>query len=130
MKKKNNNKFNLPKTKKSNNKLYKSANNEFSTNLLAVKKFRNYFAARLRDIKADECCYNSLSFYLLGMKTSLNLKPNQMFLTTKYKVQAKYFKESELRAILQELCNLDYNFKSGKIDLQVGIETILCRYCS
>lgn len=62
--------------------------------------------------------------------TSLNLKPNQMFLTTKYKVQAKYFKESELRAILQELCNLDYNFKSGKIDLQVGIETILCRYCS
>ena len=40
MKKKNNNKFNLPKTKKSNNKLYKSANNEFSTNLLAVKKFR------------------------------------------------------------------------------------------
>lgn len=37
---KNNNKFNLPKVKKSNNKLYKSANNEFSTNLLAVKKFR------------------------------------------------------------------------------------------
>ena len=64
------------------------------------------------------------------LTTSLNLKPNQMFLTTKYKVQAKYFKESELRAILQELCNLDYNFKSGKIDLQVGIETILCRYCS
>ena len=42
---------------------------------VAVKKFRNYFAARLRDIKADECCYNSLSFYLLGMKTNLNLKP-------------------------------------------------------
>lgn len=64
------------------------------------------------------------------LTTSLKLKPNQMFLTTKYKVQSKYFKESDLRNILQDLCNLDYNFKSGKIDLQVGIETILCRYCS
>ena len=60
----------------------------------------------------------------------LNLKPNQMFLTTKYKVQSKYFKEAELRNILQELCDLDYKFKSGKIDLQIGMETILCRYCS
>ena len=52
---------------------------------VAVKKFRNYFAARLRDIKADECCYNSLSFYLLGMKTNLNLKPFHYayFYTTK-----------------------------------------------
>lgn len=64
------------------------------------------------------------------LASSLNLKPNQVFLTSKYKVQAKYFKENELRDILQELCDLDYNFKSGKIDLQVGIETILCRYCS
>lgn len=47
MKKKNNNKFNLTKTKKSNNKLYKSANNEFSTNLLAVKKFRIVLASLL-----------------------------------------------------------------------------------
>lgn len=47
MKKNNNNKFNLPKTKKSNNKLYKSANNEFSTNLLAVKKFRIVLASLL-----------------------------------------------------------------------------------
>mgnify|MGYP003377196556 FL=1 len=64
------------------------------------------------------------------LTTSLNLKPNQMFLTTKYKTQSKYFKENELRSILQELCDLDYNFKNGKIDLQVGIETVLCRYCS
>ena len=47
MKKKNNNKFNLPKTKKNNNKLYKSANNEFSTNLLAIKKFRIVLASLL-----------------------------------------------------------------------------------
>lgn len=61
---------------------------------------------------------------------SLNLKPNQMFLTTKYKVQSKYFEEKDLRNILQELCDLDYNFKNGRIDLQIGLETILCRYCS
>lgn len=64
------------------------------------------------------------------LTSSLNLKPNQAFLTTKYKVQSKYFNEKDLREILQELCDLDYNFKNGKIDLQVGIETILCRYCS
>ena len=64
------------------------------------------------------------------LAVSLNLKPNQMFLTTKYKVQSKYFNEKDLRDILQDLCDLDYNFKNGKIDLQVGIETTLCRYCS
>lgn len=64
------------------------------------------------------------------LASSLNLKPNQMFLTTKYKVQSKYFKENDLRAILQDLCDLDYNFKNGKIDLKVGLEAVLCRYCS
>lgn len=64
------------------------------------------------------------------LASSLNLKPNQMFLTTKYKVQSKYFTEKDLRYILQDLCDLDYNFKNGKIDLQVGMEMILCRYCS
>lgn len=62
--------------------------------------------------------------------SSLKLKPNQTFLTGKYKMQSKYFKEKELRSILQELCDLDYNYKSGKIDLQIGLETILCKYCS
>ena len=38
--KKNNKKFKFPKSKKSNSKLYKSANNEFATNSLAIKKFR------------------------------------------------------------------------------------------
>lgn len=62
--------------------------------------------------------------------TALNLTPNKTFLTSKYKMQANYFKESELRAILQGLCDLDYENKSGKIDLQVGLETVICRYCS
>ncbi len=61
---------------------------------------------------------------------SLNLKPNQIFLTNKYKNQARLFKETELRQMLQDLIDLDYNFKNGKIDLQIGIETILCKYCS
>ena len=62
--------------------------------------------------------------------SSLNLKPNQTFLVNKYKMQAKYFQEKELRDILQSLRDLDYNYKNGIIDLQVGLESILCRYCS
>lgn len=61
---------------------------------------------------------------------SLNLKPNQMFLVTKYKVQADYFKEAELKKIVEELIDLDYNYKIGLIDLNIGLESILCRYCS
>ena len=60
----------------------------------------------------------------------INLKPNQMFLVTKYKTQADYFKEVELKKIVEELINLDYNYKIGLIDLNVGLEAILCRYCS
>lgn len=60
---------------------------------------------------------------------SLNLKPNQTFLVGKYKTQARYFKGNELRGILQDLCDLDYQYKNGLIDLQVGLETVLCKYC-
>ena len=60
---------------------------------------------------------------------SLKLKPNQTFLVNKYKSQSSYFSEGELRKILSELCDLDYNYKVGAIDLNVGIEAILCRYC-
>lgn len=62
--------------------------------------------------------------------TAMNLKPNQMFLVAKYKTQARYFKTQELRKILEELVNLDSNYKIGLIDLQIGLEAILCRYCS
>ena len=61
--------------------------------------------------------------------TSLKLKPNQIFLANKYKTQAKSFNEKELRKILQELIDLDYNYKNGLIDLQLGLESILCAYC-
>ena len=61
--------------------------------------------------------------------TSLNLKPNQTFLVNKYKMQSKYFEEKELKNILQSLRDLDYNYKIGLIDLQIGLESIICRYC-
>lgn len=60
---------------------------------------------------------------------SLKLKPNQMFLTNKYSMQSKYFKEEELRKTLQELINLDYNSKNGNIDTTLGLQTILCQCC-
>lgn len=58
--------------------------------------------------------------------TSLNLKPNQIFLVNKYKMQAKGFKTEELRKIVQELEDLDYNYKIGLIDLNVGLDAIIC----
>lgn len=65
-----------------------------------------------------------------NMLDCLNLKPNQMFLVSKYKVQADYFKEEELKKIIEELIDLDYHYKTGIIDLNIGLESILCRYCS
>lgn len=65
-----------------------------------------------------------------SVEESLKLKPNQAFLSGKYKMQAGYFKEDELRKILDELINLDANYKIGLIDLNIGLESILCKYCS
>ena len=61
---------------------------------------------------------------------SLNLKPNQMFLVNKYTAQAKAFNKEELRNLLEELIKIDEYSKSGKIDLNIGLESILCEYCS
>ena len=46
---------------------------------------------------------------------SLNLKPNQIFLVSKYKRQAEYFEEKEIEGILEELIDLDYKSKNGLI---------------
>lgn len=62
--------------------------------------------------------------------TSLGLKPNQTFLANKYRQQASYFKEEELNTILKELIDLDYKYKIGLIDVNIGLESILCTYCS
>ena len=61
---------------------------------------------------------------------ALNLKANQMFLVNKYKMQANYFEVSDLKNILDELILLDKNSKIGQIDLNIGLEAILAKYCS
>ena len=45
-------------------------------------------------------------------------------------MQSKYFKEEELKALLQEFIDLDYKVKTGVIDINIGLESILCKYCS
>lgn len=64
----------------------------------------------------------------LDITSSLKLKSNQKFLVGKYRRQAEYFKEIELRKIMQELCDLDYKYKVGLIDLNIGLESIICAY--
>jgi len=66
--------------------------------------------------------------YNKDIATSLKLSPNQMFLINKYKNQTKFFKEQELANITEELRNLDYKYKIGLIDLDLGLEAILCAY--
>jgi DNA polymerase-3 subunit delta len=67
--------------------------------------------------------------YNKDIATSIGLKPNQTFLVGKYKRQVASFKPYELRAILTELVDLDYNSKNGKIDIDIGLKSILCSYC-
>ena len=66
----------------------------------------------------------------MNLAEALNLKPNQLFLAGKYKTQASYFKTNELKQILQEMILLDQNSKNGLIDVNIGLESILARYCS
>ena len=66
--------------------------------------------------------------YNKDIATSLKLSPNQMFLINKYKNQTRFFKEHELENITRELRNLDYKYKIGLIDLELGLEAILCAY--
>ena len=68
--------------------------------------------------------------YRKDLATSMKLKPNQMFLVNKYKAQARYFTEAEIRKIMEEFINLDANYKVGLIDIDIGLEAVLCRYCS
>jgi DNA polymerase III delta subunit len=68
--------------------------------------------------------------YNKDVVNTLNLKPNQSFLITKYKKQASYFREKQLKELLNELVELDYSSKIGKIDIDIGLRSILCNYCS
>lgn len=64
--------------------------------------------------------------YNKNIAECLQLKANQMFLVNKYKSQAKYFKEEEIRRIIGQLIDLDYNYKIGNVDINIGLESILC----
>lgn len=63
-----------------------------------------------------------------NLAEALNLKPNQMFLTTKYKTQSDYFKQEELREILHKLIELDRKSKSGLIDINIGLEAVIAEF--
>lgn len=67
--------------------------------------------------------------YKKDLASAMKLKPNQLFLTTKYKMQAKYFSKQEIENIMKEFIDLDANYKIGLIDINIGLEAILCRYC-
>lgn len=60
--------------------------------------------------------------------SSLKLKPNQTFLVSKYKNQSRLFSEENLETIINELIDLDYKYKIGLIDIDIGLEAILCAY--
>ena len=49
---------------------------------------------------------------------------------SKYKKQSTAFTEEELRSILKEFTDLDYSSKNGKLDIEVGLKSILCIYCN
>lgn len=66
----------------------------------------------------------------MNIAEALNFKPNQLFLAGKYKAQASYFKKQELKQILDEFILLDQNSKIGLIDINIGLEAILSKYCS
>lgn len=60
----------------------------------------------------------------------LNLKPNQEFLVSKYRTQAGKFQTQDLRGLLENLADLDYQSKQGTVDIDIGLEAILCQYCA
>ena len=67
--------------------------------------------------------------YKSDVVKNLNLKPNQTFLVSKYKRQANYFSEQDLKKILLKFIELDEDYKIGNIDLNIGLESVICGYC-
>ncbi len=64
-----------------------------------------------------------------NITANLKLKPSQSFLVNKYIAQAKTFSEIEIRNLLEAFIKLDEDSKNGNIDLNVGLEAVLCNYC-
>lgn len=68
--------------------------------------------------------------YKKDILENLNLKSNQTFLVSKYKKQSGYFSEDSLKNILFQFVKLDENYKLGLVDLNIGLEAVICGYCS
>ena len=66
----------------------------------------------------------------MSVSEILGLSEKTAFLEKKYIAQSKYFEEKTLRRIIQEFIDLDYKYKTGAIDVNLGLESILCAYCS
>ena len=68
--------------------------------------------------------------YKLDIAEYLKLKQNQLFLVSKYKKQAGYFSEFEIKNILEQFTRLDEAYKAGVVDINIGLESVICGYCS
>lgn len=79
--------------------------------------------------------YRHLKKLLIAKKSNANniffnlkLKENQRFLVKKYMDQIRNYSEEELIKIIKELILLDEKSKIGDIDINIGLESILCTY--
>ena len=54
------------------------------------------------------------------------LSTKSTFAANKYKSQVKYFTIEELKNKVIEFSKLDIDSKTGKIDLKIGLEKIIC----
>ena len=70
--------------------------------------------------------FNRYSKYLKAYYSFANeaviISTTQMFQNSKF--------ETILESALNSLVNLDSDYKIGKIDINIGLESILCKYCS
>lgn len=60
--------------------------------------------------------------------SSIGIRTNSSFIIQKYKDQAKHFGARKLKTIMDALTKLDYDYKIGKIDSDIGLRSILCNY--
>lgn len=133
------NEIDMLTTKKIDSEIFDLTDNLGKKNIkMAMNDFYNLIYQKEPVQKILVTLYNhfkKLYFVKLAIKNNenisevLNLKPNMTFLVNKYKQQSGYFSEAELRKILDEFIELDYKYKIGLIDINIGIEAILCRYC-
>lgn len=84
---------------------------------IMINLYRHF--KKLYFVKLSEKDYN------VNLIELLELKPTQTFLISKYKRQAQAFSEKELRLFLREMLKLDNDYKTGNIDLQIGVEVLI-----